>query len=285
MDEWIQVSIDANLDAPEFLSLLDDRFVAGGWQEEGRLHVYWRRDHWNPDTMKMIRRLAGPLIRAGSGRISLTAIPDQDWNRAWADSVTPIRIGRRVVIRPSWHRVAAGPDDVVLVLDPKQAFGTGHHATTQMLLEWLQDHVRGGERVLDVGTGSGILAMAALRLGAASAVGIDIDPVAIECAQAYARDNGFGDEFTLETSPLPDSAPRTFDLVLANLDCQTLLDLRSDLCGRLSATGRLSVSGVLGDDRDDVLQRFQAAGLALQHEHERAGWLALHFSRSSREDS
>src|SRR5690349_4454880 len=172
MDEWIQISIDADFDAPEFLGLLDDESLAGGWQEEGRLHLYWRRDQWDPQTMGTISRLVGPLIRTGSGRISMTVIPDQDWNRAWCNSVKPIRVGRRLVIRPSWDHIAVGPEDVVLVLDPKQAFGTGHHATTQLLLEWLQDHVRGGERVLDVGTGSGILAMAALRLGARSAVGI-----------------------------------------------------------------------------------------------------------------
>jgi ribosomal protein L11 methyltransferase len=283
MDDWIQISIDADLDAPEFLGLLDDRFLAGGWQEEGRLHLYWRRDQWNPHTMEIIARLVGPLIRAGSGRINLTAIPDQDWNRAWCDSVTPIRIGRRVVIRPSWHHADVGPGDIVLVLDPKQAFGTGHHATTQMMLEWLQEYVRGGERVLDVGTGSGILAMAALRLGAASAVGLDIDAVAIECAQAYAQDNGFGDELTLLTASLLELAPSTFDLVLANLDCRTLQQLQSELSARLSATGRLIVSGVLSEDGDDVSQGFLRAGLTLHHEHERQGWLALHFTGSSRE--
>ena len=279
MDEWIQVSIDADVDAPEFLGLLDDEFLAGGWQEEGRLHLYWRRDHWNPQTMGTITRLVGPLKRAGSGRISLTVIPHQDWNRAWCESVMPIRVGRRVVIRPSWHHVAVGPEDVVLVLDPKQAFGTGHHATTQLLLEWLQDHVRDGERVLDVGTGSGILAMAALRLGAASAVGIDIDTVAIECAQAYARENGFGDELTLRTSSLLEFAPSTFDVVLANLDRRALLELKLELCARLSPSGRLVVSGLLSENRDEIVGAFQGAGVDLQHGRSRGEWAALHFAR------
>ena len=97
--------------------------------------------------------------------IRVEKLPDQDWNRQWAQSVRPIRIGRRIVIRPSWEPVALQAQDVEIVLDPKQAFGTGHHATTRMLLEWLEDLVHGGESVLDVGAGSGILAMVALRLG------------------------------------------------------------------------------------------------------------------------
>ena len=108
------------------------------------------------------------------------------------ESVRPIRIGRRIVIRPSWEPVALQAQDIEIVLDPKQAFGTGHHATTRMLLEWLEDLIHGGEFVLDVGTGSGILAMVALRLGAASALGVECDPVAVDCARDYARENGFG---------------------------------------------------------------------------------------------
>jgi ribosomal protein L11 methyltransferase len=125
--------------------------------------------------------------------IRVEELPDQDWNQQWAQSVRPIRIGRRIVIRPSWEPVVLQAQDIEIVLDPKQAFGTGHHATTRMLLEWLEDLVHGGESVLDVGAGSGILAMAALRLVAASALGVECDPVAVDCARDYATENGFGD--------------------------------------------------------------------------------------------
>ena len=128
----------------------------------------------------------------GDGDIRVEELSDQDWNRQWAESVRPIRIGRRIVIRPSWEPVALQAQDIEIVLDPKQAFGTGHHATTRMLLERLEDLIHGGESVLDVGTGSGILAMVALRLGAASALGVECDPVAVDCARDYARENGFG---------------------------------------------------------------------------------------------
>ena len=117
-----------------------------------------------------------------------------------------------------------------IILDPKQAFGTGHHATTRMLLEWLEDRIQGGEAVLDVGAGSGILAMVALRLGARSAIGVELDPVAVACARDYAVENHFGPELTWVCGTLRDVPhPVTPDLVLANLDRQTLLLLAEEL--------------------------------------------------------
>ena len=129
--------------------------------------------------------------------MSVNSVPWEDWNARWAAAVKPIHIGQQIVIRPSWEKVALPPNRIELIIDPKHAFGTGHHATTQFLIEWLEDLIQGGETVLDVGTGSGILAITALRLGAVSVLGIDNDPVAIECARTYASLNGFQDELAL----------------------------------------------------------------------------------------
>jgi ribosomal protein L11 methyltransferase len=118
-------------------------------------------------------------------------------------------------------------NQIEIVLDPKRAFGTGRHATTRMLLEWLEDVRQGGESVLDVGTGSSLLAVMALRLGARRAVGLDHDPVALECAQKYALADGFGSELSLQDSPLP--LNQSAELVLANLDRPTLLHLAGPL--------------------------------------------------------
>ena len=191
----------------------------------------------------------------------------------WAQSVKPLWIGKRILIRPSWETPAVRPDQIEIVLDPKQAFGTGHHATTRMLLEWLEEIIHGGESVLDVGTGSGVLSMVALRLGAARAVGIDCDPVAIECAQDYARHNRFGDELALRCGVL--ECGQVFDLVLANLDRQTLLELADRLAG---CTGtRLLVSGLLLDQREEIVEAFARVHLYLGQQREQDGWLALEF--------
>lgn len=275
---WIDVQVQSSMDAGELAGLLNDPWMMGGWQENGMIHLYWPHERWTAETRQDLTALVQRFgIDAAS--IAVHSVPDEDWNAAWARSVKPLRVGQRIVIRPSWETIALKADDVELVLDPKQAFGTGHHATTQLLLEWLEAHIHGGERVLDVGTGSGILAMVALRLGAASAWGIDHDPVAIECAHGYAIENGFGTELTLDTSALTDLSARQFDIVLANLDRRTLLDANDALACCLDGHSRLVLSGLLADDRADLLHAFSQAGCDLVWEQERDGWLAMAFIR------
>ena len=176
-------------------------------------------------------------------------------------------------------RSKARPGQIEIVLDPKQAFGTGHHATTRMLLEWLEETIQGGESVLDVGCGSGILAMASLRLGAFLAVGIDHDPVAVDCAQEYVVLNRFGAELSLQCCELEGlSGHQAFDLVLANLDRQTLCQLADQLAGRTRT--RLLVSGILLDQRGEVAAALASSGLYPGRERESEGWLAVEFLRS-----
>ncbi len=279
ISEWVDVQIASRLDAGEVLGLLGDPAVQGGWQEEETIHLYWPSGVWSPDHLVRLRQIVRQLDEANEPDIQVQALPHQDWNRLWAESVKPLRIGQRIVIRPSWEAVDVRPGQIEFILDPKQAFGTGHHATTGMLLEWLEDVIRGGESVLDVGTGSGLLAMTALRLGAARAVGLDHDPVAIECAQEYAQVNRFGAELALQTGELGElSAGPSFDLVLANLDRDTLLSLADRLTG--CTRSRLLVSGLLIDQREEVVTAFGTAGLYPGRSRERDGWLAVEFLRN-----
>lgn len=275
-NDWIDVTIIADVDAGELLSMLDDPAATGAWQDDGVIHVYWPADRWTSETLLALKQALSSL--GSEEAITVGRLPGQDWNAEWARSVKPLRVGRRFVIRPSWEEVALGPGEIELVIDPKQAFGTGHHATTQLLIEWLEEVVNGGETVLDVGTGSGILAMTALRLGAARALGIDSDPVAIDCAREYAVVNGFGVEMDLRTATLEElrePEPRGFDLVLANLDRGTLVESAALLTRCLARGARLFVSGLLAVQKDKVAGAFAAVGAYVQEQREREGWLAL----------
>ena len=281
---WVDVQIRTTVDAAELLGRLADPVIQGGWEENGVVHLYWPKPHWS---LEAHVRLSSTLLELDQGvstesDIRVEELPDQDWNRQWAQSVRPIRIGRRIVVRPSWESVALQAQDIEILLDPKQAFGTGHHATTRMLLEWLEDLVHGGESVLDVGAGSGILAMVALRLGAASALGVECDPVAVDCARDYAIENGFVDHLEFRCGTLEDidrqGALRP-DLVLANLDRQTLLLLCDELARYVSHGARLLLSGILLDQEQEVVSAFSKVGAMLFQRREQEGWVALELLR------
>jgi len=272
--DWIDVQIASRLDAGEVLGLLGDPDVQGAWQDDRLIHVYWPNGTWSSDHLVRLRQTLRQLDGSAEPDIVVQSLENQDWNKRWAESVKPLWIGQRIVIRPSWETVAVRSDHIQIVLDPKQAFGTGHHATTRMLLEWLEVVIKGGESVLDVGTGSGLLAMVALRLGAARAIGIDNDPVAIECAREYAIMNGFGNELAFHCETLKRTEP--YNLVLANLDRQTLLQLAEPLAA--CTGGRLLVSGILLDQRNEIVDAFAKVGLYPGEQRERDGWLAIEFS-------
>lgn len=275
--DWIQVDVATSLDAGELLGILNDPAVTGAWQEQGAVHLYWPGDRCGPDTWQGLRRA---LTRLGhpdpAGSVTINHLADRDWNAQWASLVEPVRIGR-VVIRPSWHTTALSPGDIELIIDPKQAFGTGHHATTQLLIEWLPQVVTRTDHVLDVGTGSGVLAMVALRLGAAAAKGVDFDPVAIDCARGYAQVNGFDERLTLVVENVRAQPHETFEptLVLANLDRQTLLDAAEPLCRRASSGARLLLSGLLIEQRGEIETAYASHGVYVKAVRERDGWTAL----------
>jgi ribosomal protein L11 methyltransferase len=275
--EWIEVQVRCSFDAGELLALLDDPALPGAWQDGGTIHLYWPSDKWSPEQVTLLRQTLRRFAKedVGEAEIIVRSLPHHDWNREWAQSVKPLRIGRRVVVRPSWEHVESAAGQIEIVLDPKQAFGTGHHATTSLLLEWLEDDIRGGESVLDVGTGSGLLAMVALRLGAARALAIDHDPQAIDCAREYAAVNGFGDELALQCGRL--ETDRRYDVVLANLDRRTLLELAQHLADSTGTT--LIVSGLLLDQRAEIVSALTDAGLYTARERERDGWVAIEFTR------
>ncbi len=189
----------------------------------------------------------------------------------------PIAIGDRLWIVPSWHDAPAGAtrdDAIVLRLDPGMAFGTGDHPTTRLCLAWLAAHVRGGERVIDYGCGSGILAIAASKLGAVDVVGTDIDDQAIEAARANAAANDVDARFTSSRSF--EATPA--DIVVANILSNPLKVLAPLLTSLVAPGGRLVLSGVLERQADEVAAAYRSVGvgaIALERWDGDAGWVCL----------
>lgn len=277
---WVEICIYEWLDAGELLSRLDDASAQGAWEDQGLVHLYWPEDQWNEARLASLRQTLSDLTSSGKDvSVSVSQIPSQNWNEVWARSVRPLRIGR-LVVRPTWEPVALDPSDIEIVLDPKQAFGTGHHATTRMLLRWLQQDIRGGEIVLDVGTGSAILAIAAVQLGARSALGVEIDPVAVDCAHEYVELNQLSDRIEIVCGTLSDLPPErttNAELVLANLDRQTVLNLADDLAALATRGARVLVSGILVEQEAEIVDHFSRLGLICSERCEEEGWVAMKF--------
>ena len=215
------------------------------------------------------------------GELRVRTVDDADWTDAWKEGYVPQRIGRVVVV-PSWLDEPIGPGEVALRLDPGMAFGTGLHPTTRGCLTLLQAISPMPSVVLDVGSGSGILALAALRLGAEQAVCYDTDPLAVEATLANARANDLGDQVTAHLGSLPAAhAGGRFQLVLANLVAAVLIELAGSLAAHTAMGGTLLASGIIDSRADEVLGALADSGFALGGRLDDGEWISLELRRGA----
>lgn len=197
------------------------------------------------------------------------AVEEQDWVRLTQAQFDPIRITQRLWIVPSWHETP-DPEAITLVLDPGLAFGTGSHPTTRLCLQWLESHLGGGETLLDYGCGSGILAIAAVKLGAARVDGVDLDPQAVTASRDNAERNHATARFFL-----PDAAPAgEYDVLAANILTNPLKALMPLLAARVKRGGRIVLSGILAEQAEEVMALYGAA-FAMNLWRQDEGWVCL----------
>ena len=219
------------------------------------------------DELQLLRR-QNPGKELGTLEIRISNLQDEDWENNWKQYYQPIPIGKRLVVVPQWLDLNQDPDRLPIRLDPGMIFGTGAHASTQMCMMALEETIHGGETVLDLGSGSGILSITALVLGAASAIGVDIDPKAEDIARENAAFNGIGaDRITAVTGDvIADQAMMErlagqYDIVLANIVADVIIPLSSIVPQFLKPEGVFICSGILDRRLEDVRQALHAAGL------------------------
>jgi ribosomal protein L11 methyltransferase len=218
-------------------------------------------------------------------------IADQNWMEAWKQHYKPILIGQRLVILPAWMD-SPDPNRVAIRIDPGMAFGTGTHPTTQLCLELMEAAIGMGDppplRVIDVGCGSGILSIAAIKLGAKSALGVDIDPGSIKNSRENADANQVGDDLVLGLGSVPEILDGKFafnkaPLVVANILAPVIIRLfGAGLVELLEEKGMIILSGILLEQAQDVIDAAQAKGLKLDNRRQRGDWVALSMSPSNR---
>lgn len=236
-----------------------------------RVHLYVSPDE-NAD--KIRENIEDKCAEAGiEFRLFVGSVQQEDWETAWKRYYHTIEIGQKLAVVPSWERYDG--DRVQLLLDPGMAFGTGTHETTFLCLELLDERVAGGERLLDIGTGSGILAIAALLLGAREALGVDIDPMCVRVAGENAALNGVQDRLGIEAGDLADAADGKYDIITSNIVADAILRLAPDAAARLAPAGVFIASGIIEEREAEVCAALEAAGLALAETRRAGGWVAL----------
>jgi len=215
----------------------------------------------------------------------LSHVRSEDWSSSWKVNFKPLRIGRRLLIVPSWEEAQPNPDDIILHLDPGMAFGTGGHETTRLCLEMLEqiiDQLPTGRppAVLDLGTGSGILAMAAAQLGAGPILAVDIDPQAVEVARENLAINNLTERVECRSTPL-EALAGTYDIILANILAEELVRLAPQLAVRLTEGGMLILSGILAEKEPLVRNGFSAWPLEYCETRRQGEWVALLYRKTS----
>ena len=305
--EWLELTIDS---ASRGIGLLEAALTLNGYDsfiidDEDEFHSFLEtnRDYWDivdealenslvgvsrvrlyledrpdaPEEIARLRELLAGLLEAwpeaglGSLRLSLANVKDEDWENNWKQYYQPIPIGKRLLVVPKWMEPDRTDGRIPVLLDPGMIFGTGAHASTQMCMLRLEELIRGGEAVLDLGSGSGILSITALRLGAGHAIGVDVDPKAEDIARENAAINALeADRFTAVTgnvitgqAELESLFAKTYDVVCMNIFADVIIPMAAVLPRFMTEKTKLICSGVLENRYDEVRAAIEAAGLRI----------------------
>lgn len=235
------------------------------------VHMYLAPDENPAEVLPLFEER---LKNSGIGyQLNTTGVEQEDWQNAWKKYYHAMDIGERLAIVPGWEDYRT--DRIRIVMDPGMAFGTGTHETTSLCLETLDSLVRGGERVLDIGTGSGILAIAALKLGADSAEGVDIDPMCVRTAGENAQLNGVDGKLKVLVGDLSDKATGKYDIITANIVANAILHLAPCVPALLAEGGTFIASGIIDAREEEVCAGLAAAGLKVAEVRRQGGWVAI----------
>ena len=301
---WLELSVAADHEAVEAVSEILSRAAPGGTSVEPAFELVDEGLGARVDVSRpAIVRAALPLTDAASviagvdraerelghlqafglrpiGELTARVVHEADWANAWKAHFPVLRVGRRIVIRPTWRRHRRQPEDIVLALDPGMAFGTGLHPTTRLCLAALEGLAdRGqieGARVVDVGSGSGILAIAAGLLGAKEVLAVDVDPIAVQASRENAARNQLGRVIESREGSVP-TGNGPFDIVLANLIASLLVNLADPLGAEVRPGGTLLASGIFHDRESQVADAFTSRGFERINRWDEGDWVALEF--------
>ena len=277
-------------DANDFNDFLTDTTIHWDYVEESLMEktkeptaivIYLEDNLIGMETLRTVKagfdelRAQNPLVDLGSLELSFGDIAEEDWSNAWRKYYHPQKIGERLVVCPVWEKVELKEHEVQVTLDPGLAFGTGSHETTRLCMKLLEEVVQGEETVLDIGTGSGILAITALKLGAKNAFGVDIDPVAVKIAGENAELNAVEENCKFLCGDLVDQVNGKFDVICANIVADVIIRLSETVQLFMHENTKLIVSGIIDTRADEVMEALVASGLTVLKRLEENGWCSM----------
>ena len=266
----------------DYIGILTGEGFEGFWEDGPTLRAYIPAGRWSDSLQTAVAAAVqrSALLRSlPPPSISAHPVESRNWNEAWEATIRPVHVTERIVIAPTWNPHVAGPGELVLTIDPKMSFGTGYHESTRLMLRLIERHVQKGDRVLDVGTGTGVLAIAALKLGADHATGVDVDEWAYENARENAVLNGLAERFMVLKGDLQSVGEGLFDLIVANIQRNVIEGMIDGFLTRLQPEGALLLSGLLESDRGAIFARLSSARFSLIDEEKENEWIALAAAR------
>ena len=281
---WAEIQIDAEANAVDAVGAALYAAGCGGFEVReamqppavaGYLPVDDRLEERLNGLQEALAALPDYGVTGAGTALTLRYVEEADWATAWKAYYKPIRIGKRLVVTPPWETPALGPDDLAIVVDPGMAFGTGSHPTTQLCLVALEEYVQPGLSVADIGTGSGILAIAAAKLGASPVAASDNDPIAVTIARENAAVNGV----SVSVADLLPTGP--YAVVVANILADVIIGMAGPLAEWTQPGGTLIASGIIDTREADVRQAVEAAGFVSKDTRHQGEWVALIFERQA----
>lgn len=212
-----------------------------------------------------------------SFRIEKELLEDKNWNEIWEKSREVIKVSDKIVIRPTFKQYSARQDEIVLIIDPKMSFGTGEHQTTRLMLRLLEKFIAKGMKVLDVGSGTGILAIASIKLGATKAVAVDFDEICLVNCKENCILNGVENSVEVLTGEISDVQENNFDLILANIQKNVLIEIAESIKAKLKLNGIVILSGLLKTDKSEIEKKYHLLGFDTERIEDMDEWIAVIF--------
>lgn len=277
MKKYLEVSVSGSPQQREVLIPSLAELGCTGFQEtDTHLIGYFPMPRLPEESAGLRHALLAVLRRISSNaEITFGEIDERNWNLEWERTIGPVDIGRRITVQPSWRRDPAAPGRIVLTIDPKMSFGTGYHETTRLMVRLIESHIVPGTVVYDIGTGTGILAIAAVKLGARTAYGTDTDEWSVANALENLPLNGVQDSVRIAAGTFPPAPADPPGMICANLTLNDLKGLLPEFYSRLTPGGLLLVSGLLVADGDDISEALRVAGFRHVETLTENEWIAV----------